>query len=129
MTTPEEQLEALRHLLLQAEAQHGQTITLVRKALGEIEDQVRELRREAAMRNVEFFTEEKLAARVGVSASTIKRMRLKKQIVPCEIGGPLRYSTAHVEQLSRIPLTPASDPRKRHGHLREVTQDRRQKHG
>lgn len=119
MTTAEEKIQALRNLLVQAEAQHSQTILLVRKALGEVEEDVRDLRREAMKRDVEFFTEEQFAARVKVSAKSIAKLRKSGKLEPCNVGGPIRYSSAHVEHLSRIPGGEPGSQRER-SHLQGV---------
>jgi DNA-binding XRE family transcriptional regulator len=122
MSTLENKIDSTRHLLLQIEAQHTQSVALARKALGEIEEEARELRREALKRDVQFFTEKQLAQRVGVSQKTIERMRKAGDLTPC-ISSPIRYSSAHVAHLARVP-SPAEKP-KRGAHLEDVSRPRK----
>lgn len=125
MNALEEKCAVARRLILELEARDRQTFALAMKALGEIEEDARELRREALKRDVEFFTEEQFAARVKVSAKSIAKLRKAGKLIPCNVGGPIRYSTAHVEQLSQIPITETGRRRER-PHLQEVPQqDRR----
>jgi hypothetical protein len=103
MTTAEEKIQALRNLLVQAEAQHSQTIVLARKALGEIEDDVRELRREAAKRDTRIFTEAEFAALFKVSPETMARERKAGRIQPLEMGqNVVRYSSLQLEGAHEI---------------------------
>lgn len=103
MTTAEDKIQAFRNVLLQIEAQQSQAVVLARKALGEIEEDVRELRRESAKRNIEIFTEEEFAAKFKVSAATIARERKAGRIKALEMGQNIvRYSSLQLEGAHEI---------------------------
>jgi hypothetical protein len=103
MSTPEEKCTVARRLLLELEARDQQTIALFKKALGEIEEDVRELRRESAKRDMQIYTEAEFAALFKVSESTMARERKAGHIHPLEMGQHVvRYSSLQLEQAHAI---------------------------
>jgi len=103
LPTPEEKCAVARRLILELEARDRQTFALAMKALGELEEDVRELRREAAKRNIEIFTEEEFAAKFKVSPSTIARERKAGRIEPLAMGQNIvRYSSLQFERAHEI---------------------------
>jgi len=75
----------------------------VRSALARVEEENRDLRVEAAKRQMQFYTESEFARLLKVSASTLARMRQKFRIDPPPyIGFRVRYSNVHLERAYEI---------------------------
>lgn len=101
----DDKLQTLRAIVAETESKDQQTWAIVRGMLGEIEEELRTLRAEAAVKHIEYFSEEEFAARLGVSRETVKRLRLEMGDAiqpPPYIGGVIRYSTKHLLQANEI---------------------------
>lgn len=101
----DDKLQTVRALVAETESKDQQTWAIVRGALGEVEEELRTLRAKVALQQIEYFTEKQFAARLGVSTSHVKRLRLElgDRIQPRPyIGGMVRWSTKHLLQANEI---------------------------
>ncbi len=101
----DDKLQTLRALVAETEAKDQMTWAIVRGSLGEIEEELRTLRAAAAVKQIEYFSEEEFAARLGVSRESIQRLRLKlgdRIQPPPYIGGVVRWSTKHLLQANEL---------------------------
>lgn len=71
-----------------------------RAALVVVEEENRELRREALVRQTRFYTEREFAAILKVSESTIERLRLKGKLKHARVGLQVRYTDEHFAQFA-----------------------------
>lgn len=91
-------IAAAQQKLAELEASMNLIIGSLRASLVLVEEENRELRREALKRNTEFFTELEFAALVKVSVTTVKRLRRSGRLTHVRIGQLVRYTTAHLGQ-------------------------------
>jgi len=98
----ETKIEEARRLAFESEALILQSMASLRAALNEAEEENRQLRIEKARREIEIFTEREFAARLQVSDATLRRLRKRRQIEPIYVGGLVRYTSRHLEQLHEI---------------------------
>jgi ribosomal protein S13 len=74
----------------------------VRALLGEIEEELRTLRREVTQKQIEFFTEKEFAAKLRVSHDVIANMRRDGELDPLRLRGLVRYSSLQLENAHEI---------------------------
>jgi Helix-turn-helix domain len=98
----EDKVAAARRRVGEAEASMLLALASARAVLSEVEEENRELRREALKRETQFYTEAEFAALLKVSESTIARARKSGQLQPLRVGVQIRYSSLNVEQAEQI---------------------------
>lgn len=98
--TSDEKLAAARRQLAEAESVLLQALASARSLLAAIEEENRELRREAILSRPEFYTEEQFAALLQVSAATVARRRRAGRLPYLTVGTQIRYSSVHLTQLA-----------------------------
>ncbi len=98
----DEKIENTRKLVAEQEAREGQTWATVRALLGEIEEELRILRRQVDQKQIEFFTEREFAAKLKVGEDTIARMRRDGELDPLRLRGLVRYSSLQLERAHEI---------------------------
>lgn len=99
--------------LAEAEASTLQALGCARGALALVEEENRELRREALDRKMLFYTEEEFAERLKVSRSTLQRLRRTHKLEYLLVGQQVRYSEVHVA-LAVEALTAKTTEGRRH---------------
>jgi hypothetical protein len=99
----EDKIATARKIVAETEGREGQTWAIVRGLLGEIEEELRGLRVEAAQRQTEYFTEAQFAEKLRVSEQHIRKLRKRIDIQPPPyIGSLIRYSSIHLAKANEI---------------------------
>lgn len=101
----DDKIQTLRALDAESDSKVLQTGAIRRGLLGEIEEELRTLRAQVAVKHIEYFTEKEFAARLKVSQSHIYRLRMAlgdRIQPPPYIGGEVRWSTKHLLQANEL---------------------------
>lgn len=123
MITTDERIAAARRQLAEVEADMLQALARVRALLVIVEEENRELRREALERKTEFYTEREVGAVLKVSYSTVTRLRKAGRLPYLQVGGQIRYTSVQLAQVGEIFGKPEvkSQSSKVTGRLRRVS--------
>lgn len=102
--TIDDKIAALVAVIAEAETRELSALALCKGTLREIEDELITLRREAAMRQAQTFSEREMAAWLGCNERQLREYRLKhKDVVkPIMVTRRPRYSTWHQVQAQEI---------------------------
>lgn len=101
----DDKIKTLRALNAESESKLVQTLGIERGLLGEIEEELRTLRAEVAVKRIEYFTEPQFAALLKVGREHLSRLRCKLGDAiqpPPYIGGAVRWSTIHLLKANEL---------------------------
>lgn len=100
MTAETDPMAALRARALELEAQAVNLFAAMRATVNQAEEEVRETRARAERFNLEVFTEQEAAARLGVSADTLAGLREKLKLPHLRVGVQIRYTNQHLFEIT-----------------------------
>jgi len=98
--TTDDRIAAAQRQLAEVEAVTLQGLAAARAALVVVEEENRELRRQALERQIVYYTERQFADLLQVSESTIERLRLAGKLKHDRVGIQIRYRPEHFAQFA-----------------------------
>jgi len=87
-----QQLEARQARLLELEAQISREMTAARYELQQAADELRQAQAELRRRQINIRTEKQVAAELGCSVATVRRVRKDHRIPYTAVGNLIRYT-------------------------------------